>query len=254
MLAFALASQELLEIHYWAVFQSNIVQLTTSVHPEQSVALAFAQRFVVQIASVSPINFVCKESASPPATAIQPAPISNSAKTISAHKKFDAELTTTVCSTNTAKSTHMADLNAEMHAKAAFSAVEMLNAQPEITMLYALANLASSTMAKADADELSARATANVHRINSVKRTSVNWLARVAARVARKRFVQLKTTGQFVTVNRATAEIRTNNVTQWITVATPRAAQELSVRTTKEHSTVRAAMDTLEIHITKVVA
>lgn len=254
MWEFARANQEPLAIHCWAVFQFNIVQLIINVRPEQFAELAFARQCVHQIANVFQINYVYKEFVNPHAMTIQHALISNSVRTMCARKRFDAIPMMIVRSTNIAKLIHTADLNVKMLVKDGFYADEMLNVRLETIRDRVHVNKVLSMMVKMDAVELNANATMNVVQINSVKRIFVNWPVKVVDRVVKKPFVPLKTIVQYAIVNRDTVEIHMNNVMPLIIVVIHRADQALSAPITKEHSIVHAVMDSLVIHIMKVVA
>lgn len=70
----------------------------------------------------------------------------------------------------------------------------------------------------------------------------------------KKLFVPSKIIVQFVTANPDTVETHMNNVVQLIIVEILLVDHWHNAQTTKEHSIVRAVMDTLAIHIMKVVA
>lgn len=254
MLEFAHVNQEPRVIHCWAVFQFNIVQLTTNVRPEQFVGLAFAQQFVHRIVNVSLTNCAYKEFVSQHAMTIQLVPISNSVRIMCAHKRFDAVAMTIACSMNIALSTRTVDLNVKMLAKDDSYADEMPNVQLEITRDCVHVKKVLPMMARVDVVELNANVTMNAVRINSVTRIFVNWSVRVVNRVAKKQFALLKVIVRYATVNRATVVIHMNSVMQLIIVVIHLAALALCAPITKEHSTVHAAMGTLVIHIMKDVA
>lgn len=176
---------------------------------------------------------------------------SNSVKIIFAHKKFDAETTTTVCPTSTVKSIRTVDPNVETHVKDVIFAPEMLNVRLEIMTPFVLANLVSLRMPKVNVEESSVPETLNALQINSVRRTFANWPVKVVKRAVKRPFARLKVIDQFATANQATAEIHTNNVMRSTIVAMPRAVQVPCAQITKEPSIALAVMDTLEIHTMK---
>lgn len=89
-LVYVLVNQAQLVIHFSVVFQFNIVASTINAHRERFVKPEFVVPFVHRIEIVSMINYVCKVFANQHVMIIQLALISNSVKTIFAHKKFDA--------------------------------------------------------------------------------------------------------------------------------------------------------------------
>lgn len=147
----------------------------------------------------------------------------------------------------------MADLNVKMLVKDGSYVDEILNVRLEIMKDRVHVNKVLSMMIKVDVVELNANATMNVVQINSAKRIFVNWPAKVVDRVVIKPFVLLKIIVQYAIVNRATVEIRMNNVMPLIIAVIHHADQALFAPTTKEHSIVHATMDTLVIRIMKVV-
>lgn len=251
MLAFVRVNQAPPEIHCWAVFRFNIVRAIVSVHRAQFVKLEFVRRFVHRIVNVSPINRVCKAFANRLVTITQLVLISNSVKTIFAHKKFDAEATMIACLTKNAKSIHPVVRNVETLVKDAFCAVAMLNVQHEITMVCVHVNKALLMMAKADADESNVKMIMNAVRINSVIKIFANWRVKVEKHAAIKPFAQSKITDPLVTANQDIAEIHTNNVMQSIIAATLHADRALYAQTIKELSIVLVVMALLAIHTMK---
>lgn len=251
MLVFVHVIQEQLATRFWAVYQFNTVPLTISVHRVEFAKQEFVRQFVLQIANVLPISCVYKEFANQRVTIIQLVLNSNFVKTIFAHKKFDAEATTTACRMNTVKPIHTVDQSAEMHVKDVICAQEMLNARLEIMMQFVLVNKVSLKTPKVNVAESSVHETMNAPQINSVKRIFANWPVKVVKRAAKRPFVRLKAIGRFATANLVIAEIHTNNVMRSTIVAMLPADQVPCVQTTKELSIALAVMDTLEIHTMK---
>lgn len=253
-LVFVHVNREQRVIHFWVVFQFNIVLPIINVHREQFAQLVFVPPFVHQIANVSPINFAYKAFANRPVTITQHVQTSNSVKITSVHKRFDAATITNVYQTNIVMWIHTVDQNVRMLAKDVFSVAEMLNVLLVIMTLCVHANKVSLMMVKADADELNAKRILIVHQINSVRKIFANWHARVVKHAVKRQFVRLKIIDPFVIVNLATAVIHMNNVMQLIIVVIHHADREPCAQTTKEHSIVLAVMDTLVIHTMKDVA
>lgn len=90
MLEFAHVNQELLEIHFLGAHKFNIAALTNNVHRVRNVIVEFARQSAQVLESVSQINFASRAFVSQLVTATQLAPISNSAKIISAYKNQNA--------------------------------------------------------------------------------------------------------------------------------------------------------------------
>lgn len=216
--------------------------------------MAFARQFVHQIVNVSPINYVYTESVNQHATIIQPAQTFNTARTMCARKRFDAAPMMIVRSTNVAKLIRTADQSAKMLAKDDSYADEMPNARPETTRDCVHVNKASPMTVKVDVVVLNANATMNAVQTSSAKRIFANWCVKAVDRAEKKQFAPVKTIGRFAIANRATVETHMNNVMPLIIAVTPHVDHWLNARITKEHSIVRAAVDTLAIHTMKAVA
>lgn len=97
VLVFVRVNQAPPEIQCLVVSQSPIVASIRNVQLAQFVKQVFAVPFVQQIASVSPINCVCKAFASQRVTKIQHAPTSNFVKIIFVRRRFVAAPMTIVC-------------------------------------------------------------------------------------------------------------------------------------------------------------
>lgn len=232
-----------LVIHFWAVFQFNIVALTTSVRREQFAKLVFVARFVHRIVTASLINYVYKVFVNRLVTTIPLVLISNSVKTTSAHKRFDAERTTIVCSMSIVLLIRMADPNVKMLAMVEFFVEEMQNVWHVIIMLCVHVSLALLMMDKVVAKKSNVKRTKAALRIVSVKRTFVNWSVKLEENRAVKRpFVRPKTIVQFAIVNRATVEIHMNIAMQLTIAVMHLVAPELCVQIVKERSIVLAEM------------